>query len=279
MPIIPVFDPDTGASGGPITGGGGGGGAPAWATVADLDFTGLDSQAMAGSTATVFNLAKGGAPFADVTASTNATSYDFSAGTSGIVYNTMGGLGTATIAIDLTDALSKAGAGPLGWDDWNEPVAIQLLVKNVTWGANIQDVIAGFGEQLNNPAVNTLSFAWRGTTDTVDADWKVRRYSGSSSENQVITNQTYSTSYLLTIIVHAGLITEQWVQPGATAVADDPRQGTGPYSAGYSSIASGAMPVALQKFMPFFGVIRGGAGTDWAGTLTHLRVQRFEVAP
>lgn len=256
---------------------GGGGGAPAWTAVVDLDLTGLDTLAMAGSGTTVYSLTKSSVAQVSVTTSTNATSYDFSAGAAGVTYNTMSGTGTATVGFDLTTAFSKTGDSSLVWDDWSDPVAVQLLVTGVTWGAAVQDLVAGLGEFLANPATSTVSFAWRGVTDTVDTDWKVRRYTTTSTESTVSTNVAFASSYVLTLIIHAGIVTELWYQPGATSIPADPRAGTGPYSAGYTSVSNGAMPVILQAFVPFFGVIRGGGGTDWAGTLAGLRVSRFEV--
>ena len=65
MPIIPFFDPATGASGGPTNSGGGG--TIGWKVVADYDLTTVDTAAATTGTTGSINLTVGGAPFISLT--------------------------------------------------------------------------------------------------------------------------------------------------------------------------------------------------------------------
>ena len=50
MPIVPCFDPTTGASGG-AQGGGGGGGMPPWELLSEINFKAQGSQSLSNGTA------------------------------------------------------------------------------------------------------------------------------------------------------------------------------------------------------------------------------------
>ena len=65
MPIIPFFDPATGASGGPTNSGGGG--TIGWKVVADYDLTSVDTAAATTGTTGSIALTVGGAPFVTLT--------------------------------------------------------------------------------------------------------------------------------------------------------------------------------------------------------------------
>jgi len=65
MPIVPFFNPATGASGGPSNSGGGG--TIDWKVVADYDLTTVDTAAATTGTTGSINLTVGGAPFVSLT--------------------------------------------------------------------------------------------------------------------------------------------------------------------------------------------------------------------
>lgn len=253
-------------------------GSASWKELEHVDLTGLDSQSMVDTVLVTTTLAKGGVPYIDVSTSTNATSYDYSAGASGVTYNTMAGVGVSSAAFDLTTKLSKTGAGSLTFDDWQEPVCVMFQLSTVTWGSTVHDLIVGFGEVVDKTPVSTVSFAWRVNYDGVDNNWQARRYVGTASDTNCIINEPTTATITCAIIVHAGLITEMWTSPGGTSIPADPRTLTdGPFSAGYTGIAGGTMPLALNAgFCPFLGVARGGAGTDPVFTLSNIKVFRWE---
>jgi len=253
-------------------------GSASWKAVKELDFTGLDSQSMTGAVLKTFNLAKGGVFLIDAVTSTNATTYDYSSSAAGLTYNTMTGTGISQIAFDLTTTFSKTGGSSLTFDDWEDPVCVMFQIAGVTWGSVVHDLQVGFGEVTDRTMVTNLSFGWRANYDGVDNNYLTRRYQGSASETNVITNEPTTATITLAIIIHAGLITEMWATPGGTFLPPDPRTMTyGPFSAGFSGIASGTMPLALNVgFCPYFGVAKGGAGTDPAFTLTKFGVYRWE---
>lgn len=154
MPIVPCFNPDTGASGGvpaPSPGGG------SWVVVGELDFTGLDTQDLTppDTSLQTVPVTKGGVTYATLYIDySGPLTYTISAGAAGIraewVASTSNYL---TIVVDFASLIGKV--APMSAADLRGLYAIQYLFADLVWpGANSERLHAGIASANTNGIAN-----------------------------------------------------------------------------------------------------------------------------
>lgn len=179
MPIVPAFNPDTGASGGVPTPTPGG---ASWVTVADLDFTGLDVQDLTPPDANLVTatVTKGGVPYATlyVDYSGLGLAYTVSAGAAGIRAEWVSGTSNyLTIVVDFAALIGKT--APMSAADIRGLYAIQYKCDNLVWpGANSERLHAGIASANINGISNGDSM-WLSLGDNGLGGSTVGLYCGS----------------------------------------------------------------------------------------------------
>ena len=206
MPIVPCFDPDTGASGGPSSGGGPapGPGAHEWVPELTLDLetaTPVAQVTASGSNQTVSHVMGAVTLDANFKAwSSNNATYEVTAN-GGELAGQNAASSTSTLAYKLTPLLASLGY------EWlcKYPVAVQVLVKN--WQQAHADDGIYFG--INNNTYTHNSGKFRGIytyQDSVDPAVEKRfiRNTGSNTATTDGVSNTNGQGRLLTLILHGG---------------------------------------------------------------------------
>lgn len=266
MPIVPVFDPDTGASGGPAAGGGGGGGgAMEWVELGRTDMTGLDAASY--TTVGVYTANKGGVPFVDFQISrTGSTGFTCTVDADGILIDgPTSTQGTIQLGISDTETVSRTGAGVLTLADWNEPVALQLQVDAITTsGVAGNGSVYGIASNRNLPITSGTMHGARLDNDGTFMDLDARVYRGGASDQTWEANYLDATtgpwSGLLTVIIHYGQIAELWFNEGNTAFVEPRTEATGPALAG-GSVPTGVYIPAYSTAGIGLAVVKTSSGT------------------
>jgi hypothetical protein len=265
MPIVPVFDPDTGASGGPAAGGGGGGGAMEWVELGRTDMTGLDAASY--TAVGVYTANKGGVPFVDFQISrTGSTGFTCTVDADGILIDgPTSTQGTIQLGISDTETVSRTGAGVLTLADWNEPVALQMQVDAITTsGVAGNGCIYGIASNRNLPTTSGTMHGARLDNDGTFMDLDARVYRGGASDQTWEANYLDATtgpwSGLLTVIIHYGQIAELWFNEGNTAFVEPRTEATGPALAG-GSVPTGVYIPAYSTAGIGLAVVKTSSGT------------------
>jgi len=265
MPVVPVFDPDTGASGGPAAGGGGGGGAMEWVELGRTDMTGLDAASY--TAVGVYTANKGGVPFVDFQISrTGSTGFTCTVDADGILIDgPTSTQGTIQLGISDTETVSRTGAGVLTLADWNEPVALQMQVDAITTsGVAGNGCIYGIASNRNLPTTSGTMHGARLDNDGTFMDLDARVYRGGASDQTWEANYLDATtgpwSGLLTVIIHYGQIAELWFNEGNTAFVEPRTEATGPALAG-GSVPTGVYIPAYSTAGIGLAVVKTSSGT------------------
>lgn len=264
MPIVPVFDPDTGASGGPAAGGGGGGAMTAVLLV-NLDLTGLDSASLSLGSNT---LTKGGAPFVDVNYGRSSNpGGTATAGASGITItgDPAATGGVSYVEIDWSALIS-------GWDEaWLETgygVIVELVGVVGGHTSSSDNIVLEAGQLLGTGDGLRLYYA----TGTTHSLWARR----DSSDALVAASTPLQSGDSIAVKV---LLLGGQVGYAVHAVGAAPTVDLAAPTAGLQKTGASYSATSTRRYGASGAAVVATAATGRRGimTWTALRVYRLEV--
>jgi hypothetical protein len=272
MPIVPAFDPDTGASGGPSTsggggGGGGGGGTPESELLATWDFRTADAGALSGSG----NITKNSG--ADVV----------------VAYNVFVQSGSPTATTDITAAglrVNRSGANSVSGialalsgvfalcDSARDTLLIRAHFASVVNSTMVNN--QNVNVSLSNSSSSISSTPTRGlflnNTTVSNLAIRVREYDGGAT---TVTERNYGASWPTSGTALLELSGSR-VFAGWSDASDPTRSAVTVANAGISS--SGTAPSAAPPATPYAHLQiapNPQAGGDIQLTISHIEVYRL----
>ena len=270
MSIVPAFDANTGASGGPASGGGGGGGSGGtWTTLKDLNLTDITTVSAITSGSSTLQFDSSSDTLAVTVTRVSGANGDVTPTKgSGILMNGGTGSGTVTISMDIDALLSSYTRADVS----SYVYAVHLVVTGVTYpSAGASQIFTGLNKGNNTTHNGGEARGWyfKDNNDATNEDVRVR---SNTSNSSVLATTAIKTSRVLTYILLGGAIVEVMDTSGTTPPT--------PLPGGSGTITVGGDATGLNGTSPIYQAnglnAYFGAGDQADATLTRLLVQRFQ---